>query len=229
MNHRLRQLLLDSRFRLYTAPFRLNILGIRAKGTAAGRFDDEIHVFWRDDAGRWQHRGYGATTDPGTFWLRHPAMPQGTAILKAGQYVDAYRIGRHRDRYRALVQTGGPVTVVRDHDRDAILDWANGRQETGYFGINIHRAERVGTTYHVDRHSAGCQVFQNAEEFAEFMRLCEIHRQRHGNRFTYTLLDFRQARNVLLRNIATGGSALAAGTLAAMELFPLIRKKYLTL
>ncbi len=228
MIQRLRQILLSNRFDLSLAPFRLNIVGIRAKGTVAGSFDDEIHVFWRDDAGKWQHRNYPATTDPGTYWLQKPMMPQGTAILKAGQYVGAYQIGKHQGRYKALVQRGGPVTVVRDYNRDSVLDFVNGQEESGFLGINIHRAERVGTTYEIDRHSAGCQVFQDAGHFAEFMQLCEIHRERHGNSFTYTLVDFREARNALIRNVAAGGSAVTLGALAAIELFPFLRKKYLT-
>jgi len=228
MVHRLRQIFIGNGFDFSVAPFKLNILGIRAKTSIADAFDDEIHVFWRDDGGRWQHRNYPATTDPGTFWLKNPIMPRGTAILKSGQYVGAYRMGKHRGRYNALVQQGGPVTVIRDYNRDSVLDWHNGSEETGFFGINIHRAERVGTTYGIDRHSAGCQVFQDAVHFDEFMKLCGIHSQRYGNSFTYTLVDFREARKALIRNIATGGSLLAVGSLAAMELFPLFRQKYLT-
>jgi hypothetical protein len=32
-----------------------------------------------------------------------------------------------------------PITVLRDYDRNAILDFWNGKPETGMFGINIHR------------------------------------------------------------------------------------------
>ena len=98
-------------------------------------------------------------------------MPQGTAILKAGQYIDSHKIRLHDGRYEALGQNG-PVTVIRDYDRDAVLDFNNGREETGSkFGINIHRAKSKGTTRTIDKYSAGCQVFSNADDFDDFMKL----------------------------------------------------------
>ena len=94
----------------------------------------------------------------------------GAAILKNGQYIDAYKIGLHRGEYKALIEQK-PVTVIRDYDRNAVLDFNNGKQETGNFGINIHRAGSKGTTINVDKWSAGCQVFENAEDFAKFLVL----------------------------------------------------------
>ena len=67
----------------------------------------------------------------------------------------------------------------------------NGKEETGLFGINIHRASQTGTTTYVDKYSAGCQVFSNADDFNVFMQLCDRHRQYYGNDFTYTLIDER--------------------------------------
>ena len=97
---------------------------------------------------------YKATTDPGTFLLRNPMQEQGTAILAQGQYVNAYELGLHRGQYEALVQQK-PLTIIRDYDRDAKLDFSNGTKTTGYYGINIHRANRTGTTKTVDKNSAG--------------------------------------------------------------------------
>jgi hypothetical protein len=45
-----------------------------------------------------------ATTDPGTFWLRNLMNPQGTAIVKQGQYIGSHGIGMHRGKYLALTQ-----------------------------------------------------------------------------------------------------------------------------
>ena len=58
--------------------------------------------------------------------------------------------------------------------------------DTGYFGINIHKAGRASTQ--VDKWSAGCQVISRSEDFATFMDLTEEAAERHGNSFTYTLL-----------------------------------------
>ena len=124
--------------------------------------------------------------------------PQGTAILAEGQYVNSHVLGLHKGQYLALVQRK-PLTIMRDYDRKAVLDFYNGKKFLGIFGIDIHRANRVGTTLSVDRNSAGCQVFANAEDFAKFLTLCERHKNLYGNQFTYSLIDFRTVKRRRLR------------------------------
>jgi hypothetical protein len=200
MLSRIKQMFKDKGYVLYTKPYQLNIVGLRSVDTNANRFDDEIHVFYKLPDGKWGYHIYQATTDPGTYWLNNPSYPEGTAILTQGQNVNAYAIGKHKGLYTALVQVK-PVTVIRDYDRNAILDFNNGIKENGLFGINIHRAESVGTTQYINKYSAGCQVFQNANHFDEFMKLCEIHKSLYGNAFTYTLIDFRATNRIILKRI----------------------------
>lgn len=216
MLQRIKSILRRKGYALYTRPYELNIVGLRSRYTKAGRFDDEMHVFYRTDKGKWNYHVYRVTTDPGTYWLENPAMPQGTAILAQGQYVGAYEIGLHRGQYKALVQRG-PVTVLRDYDRNAYLDFFNGTKQAGMFGINIHRALAQGKTQQVDKYSAGCQVFENAAAYIEFMALCERHRQLYGNRFTYTLIDFRALRRESLRRIFIGLFTFGIGAWAYHE------------
>ena len=199
-------------FRVYERPFELNIVGIRNANISSNRFDDVFFVFWKDDAGTLQQRSYPCTTDPGTFWLNNPKQPQGTAFLKGGQYPNAYCIGLHQGKYKALVEKA-PVTIVRGLSRGAGIDWNGGQSVSGNFGINIHRANRSGTTLTVDRNSAGCQVLAKAEDFAELMTLCEVHQNRYGNSFTYTLIDFRAIADN--RAIKYGLAALLLGSLWA--------------
>ena len=177
-------------FKIFSRPFELNITGIRSNSTTPNSFDDSIYVFYKNDEGNWVYHQFKATTDPGTFWLKNPLNPSGTAILKHGQYTGSHAIGLHRGKYLALVQRR-PLTVLRDYDRNATLDFMNGKEDTGMFGINIHRASINGTTKVVDKYSAGCQVFASANDFALFMQLCERHKQFYGNQFTYTLIDER--------------------------------------
>ena len=173
-------------------------MGIRNTSTKPNSFDDKIVILYKDDSEKWNLNEYDATTDTGTYWLLNPMASKGSALLKEGQYKDSHKIGVHRGKYTALVQQN-PVTVVRDYNRDAILDFNNGREETGIFGINIHRANSVGTTKEVDQYSAGCQVFSNAEDFSEFLTLAQRHKDRYGNNFTYTLIDQRAIRRTILR------------------------------
>ena len=195
---------------LFTRPFELNIIGIRSKSTKSNRFDDEIHVFYKVHSLKWNYHIYKATTDPGTFWLKNPLQFEGTAILAQGQYVNAYEIGMHRGQYKALVQKK-PVSILRDYDRNAYLDFLNGKPQSGLFGINIHRALIQGQTKQVDKFSAGCQVFENASDFYEFMAMCEKHRSLYGNQFTYTLVDYRAAKRAGIRLAVFGTLTLGLG------------------
>ena len=197
-------------FRLYTRPYEVNIVGIRSKNTRSNRFDDEIHVFYKTSPVKWIYHVYKATTDPGTFWLENPMEPRGTAILAEGQYVDAYEIGLHRGLYPALVEKR-PVTILRDYNRNSTLDFFNGRKDTGVFGINIHRALANGKTKYVDKFSAGCQVFEDADDFEQFMRITGRHQKLYGNSFTYTLIDFRSMRREGLRRALIGAITLGIG------------------
>jgi len=210
---RIKAVLRERGYILYTKPYQLNIVGLRSKSTTPNQFDDEIHAFYKTDKGDWNYHVFNATTDPGTFWLNNPSYEQGTAILATGQYVNAYSLGLHRGLYEALVQVK-PVAVIRDYNRDAVLDFYNGTQQTGLFGINIHRAESSGTTQVINRYSAGCQVFQNVGDFASFIALCRRHNQLYGNVFTYTLIDLRAISRLTLSRIvqaATLSTVLALG------------------
>lgn len=206
---------------VYDVPYKLNIVGIRSPYTKPNSFDDVIVVFYKDNKDNWQVHTFPATTDPGTYWLNQPMQPQGTAIMAEGQYIEAYGISLHRGQYYALCQIHKPVTVIRDYDRDAILDFQNGERTSGMYGINIHRANSTGTTYVVNMHSAGCQVFQKIEDFNRFMELCEVHRKLHQNHFTYSLIDFRALlRNSRKRKVKKVG--IAAGITAVLVLLGII-------
>lgn len=176
---------------VYKEPYKLNIVGVRANSTVPNKFDDLIFVFYKDDNNKWIGKAYPATTDTGTYWLKNPMHKEGSALLKEGQYVDTYSRGLHRGQYMALTQSLKAVTVFRDYNRDALLDFDNGKEMTGFFGINIHRASSQGTTKFVDKYSAGCQVFANADDFAEFMQMTKKHETLYGNKFTYSLIDER--------------------------------------
>lgn len=213
-----------NRWTIYQEPYKLNIVGVRADSIEPNRFDDTINVFYRDQNGKWQFHSWPATTDPGTYWLGSPMHPQGTAIMCQQQVVDSYGIAKHRDKYYALCQIHEPVCVIRDYDRDAYLDFQNGTRMDGMFGINIHRASARGTTKEVDRYSAGCQVFANADDFQTFMQLCETHRSLHDNYFTYSLIDRRAMARANRRKWLWRAGALlglaAATTAAFMVLAP---------
>lgn len=188
-------------YKVYNSPNRLNIVGIRTASDVSETFDDFIAYFYYDDNGFLRGKICPATTDPSVEYLQKPMSSNGTAILKSGQYEDAYQIGLHRGKYKALVQRK-PVIVIRDKDRDSLLNFF-AETQTGLFGINIHRASRGKNNVSIiGLDSAGCQVFMNEADFNEMMKLAEISAALYGNSFTYTLLDekdiYKQTRNYLL-------------------------------
>jgi hypothetical protein len=178
-------------YRIYSKPYQLNIVGRRTDNTKANSFDDFIYIFYKNNDDDWEGYKAPSTTDAGTYWLEKPMQSKGTALLKGGQYVDTYKIDLHNGKYYALTQRLNPVVVIRDYDRNDVLDFNNGKEETGMFGINIHRASLVGTTKFIDKYSAGCQVFSNIDDFNKFMEMAYKQKDLYGNKFTYTLIDER--------------------------------------
>ncbi len=75
------------------------------------------------------------------------------------------------------------------HSRNQVLDLDSGTEESGMFGVNIHRASTHHESVQVDKWSAGCQVLADPLDFNLLMALCEKSREQFSNSFTYTLLD----------------------------------------
>ncbi len=173
--------------------YNLNIIGVRNASGDASKFDDFISVLYKI-AGEWTCDTYPVTTEPGTSILKRPLKEvedKGTAILVPDQYRGTYKIGWHGNRDRghmALCQRGGQVKVWRDNNRDAIPDY-HGKEDVGWYGINIHKHRGSSARLNTGGVSAGCQVFQSSVDFSEFMETCSDARDKWGNSFTYTLLD----------------------------------------
>jgi hypothetical protein len=135
------------------------------------------------------------TTLAGLSALEKPINPKGCAILKPGRYSGVYKLDMHRKSYLALCQRNGEVTVFRDDDRDREYDMVEGSEQTGMFGINIHRAHSKKELEKIGPHSAGCQVIQDPVEFDLFVCLCKKAKEIWGNSFTYTLIKESDYRN----------------------------------
>ena len=171
--------------------YNINIIGVRNSSNNSRSFDDCILLIYRNLLLEWQVESYLVTTDPGPAILRKPINPDGTAILVPDQYRGVYKVGLHGGSFRhtALVQRGGKVRVYRDDDKDSNLEMEERSIQEGMFGINIHRHSRPGEREHVNGSSAGCQVFKNSKDFAQFLDICNLSADKFGNSFTYTLLE----------------------------------------
>ena len=174
--------------------YNVNIIGVRSAEHTANSFDDVIHCVFKDDDDKWVHKSWFCTTEPGSYWLENPTNVNGTAILVPGQYRGVWKIDKHQGKYDALCQRNGKVKTYRDSNKDDIVDCDVESITEGFYGINIHKAGAHSTQ--VDRWSAGCQVFANAKDFAEFMDICYKARDKWGNSFSYTLVP-EEAKRVV--------------------------------
>lgn len=124
-----------------------------------GYYRDSLGAVGRNDRGIYDDAlflispkrisAFNANTDPSKVRKgKGTGAGKGMARLKPGLY-RAHQLGQHRagtpGGHQALVQRAGTVTVIRDGvDGDY--------EETGHFGINIHRGGVTTTS------SEGCQT-----------------------------------------------------------------------
>lgn len=165
----------------------VNIVGVRNSATGTkvtNLFDDKLTISYRVD-GKWQYHEWDATTEPGKKGVLQFHNSKGVARLVPGQYRGVYKLSMHQGKYEALCQRLGDVTVWRDGNKDMNFDEV--KQDTGMFGINIHKAGTVSSF--VENWSEGCQVFKRVKDFNQFMDICRKAATIYGNHFTYTLIE----------------------------------------
>jgi hypothetical protein len=111
-------------------------------------FIDSIHVT----------AAYNGNTDPSKY---RPGSGTGTgkgmAVLKPGVWY-SYKFGLHKQQYLALCQRVDKVTVIRDGNPPY--------EDTGMFGINIHKGSKTRTS------SEGCQTIY-PDQWESFITLAE--------------------------------------------------------
>ena len=164
----------------------VNIVGVRNATPGqkvTNLFDDKLTLSYKV-GGEWFFHEWDATTEPGKKGVMQFHNSGGVARLVPDQYRGVYAVSMHQGKYQALCQRLGDVTVWRDKNRD--MDFDEIIQDTGMFGINIHKAGTVSNF--VENWSEGCQVFKRTKDFNDFMLLINRAKEIHGNHFTYTLL-----------------------------------------
>jgi hypothetical protein len=138
-------------------------------------------------------------------------LKNGLPILVPSQYIDVYYISQYRGSKSFSVIPGANQLVWRDNDTTNIStfnpnNWStpelitpNNTQDNG---IKLHLGYPSGKK--VGNWSEGAQVFSNSENLNEFFELCEIHKSKYGNVFSYTLAtkdDFNEASKNIENNI----------------------------
>lgn len=158
----------------------LNIVWIRTKDETINVFNDFCTISWFEK-GQWRMECFKATTDPGLYWLQNPMNVNGTAIVKEGQYIDCWAIGKHNG-HLALIQVR-PITVHRGRLKNGKIDIQ--KDQTGLFGINSHQANAQVESKLVDKWSAGCMVIASPVDQKKYMDICRLSGKKY---FTLTLI-----------------------------------------
>ena len=112
-------------------------------------------------------KAWEATTEPGSHYTYNKMNSKGAARIKFGYY-KAWKVGSHRGQHEALIQTGGPVTVHRDFNKD--FKRTGDKLDSGLFGINQHNGYDMPKN-NIGRASAGCLVGRTKAGHAEFMNI----------------------------------------------------------
>lgn len=143
---------------------------------------------------------FDATTDPGWYYTQKPFTVSGVtgaAHLCLGYHPDIWIIDIHGKgnpaAHRALCQYGNTVKIWRDIDKDGAQD-ASDIIQSGYFGINLHRAGLTHTE-NIGLWSAGCQVIQSVEDFKIFLGVLEAtvkYKENPRCRWSYFLFDKKE-------------------------------------
>jgi len=186
--HQIKAIMDGKGYKWFTKPYDLNLIGIRNPSPRPDKFDDTLVVAYLDSMGNPRTFVCPITTDPGLYYLQNPMNPSGTAILYPGQYLGLWKLGKHQGKYTALVQQK-PAKVIRDANKDSILDFYHQKTETGIQGINLHRAIEDWISTVVGKWSAGCQVIPVAADFNYIISLVKLQiRHIKSDIVSYTLL-----------------------------------------
>jgi hypothetical protein len=171
-----------------------NIFGVRFE-------EDQQKDLFNDWLGVWtQHNVFVAigTTDPGKKTTE--TSLKGAAHLICGYHSRIWQAGIHGQHnplfaHPALCQTGNKISVWRDKNKDFDYDKETDFIDTGYFGINFHRASKIKDVETIGDYSAGCQVMQNEKDFQFFLNLLfntEAFKKDKKYCFSYMLFDKKE-------------------------------------
>jgi hypothetical protein len=219
------QVLKEKNYKLFNKENQMNIVGVRYQyegDSYTNKFVDKLYVFYKDNNNEWQIKSFRISTLPGTevpidrdkyrsfkkdvsesvIGTRIPMKKYaqykgrtGLGILQPSQYINSFKLGSFLS-YPALKSVGQQL-AYRDSNWDSNKITFS-TQEKGYFGMHIHRGAPGGIN--VNNWSEGCQVFSNLKSLKNFEKLMRLHIEKHGNKFTYTLItskDYERAEALI--------------------------------
>jgi hypothetical protein len=201
------QALKKKNYVVFDKPYEMNIVGIRYNKPGqpyTNKFNDRLYVVYKNDEGALKSIWWPISTVPGQYGSKqdskvngeykilHKDVPKirergGLGILKPAQYLNSWTIGEYKGE-----------KALRPSQQKFYRDVNNGnpnitysKEGSGYAGMLIHKAfnrDQGANTYGVYNWSEGCQVIPNPSHLDQFFNLLEKHKNKYGNKFTYTLI-----------------------------------------
>lgn len=200
---------------IYDRPYEVNTIGVRYQYPGqeySNLFKDRMYVLYKDDKGNWKIKYWMISTIPGKLAGDKKTLLKdsvgksrgGVGILKPAQYINVYNMGYHKKQVREqramrMDNPGVKQLAYRDQNYGSPkISYTNEDPKNASGGANfrmyIHRAYPGG--YNVNNWSEGCQVFGDANSLNEYFDICEIHRKKYGNQFTYTLVTSKDVEDI---------------------------------
>ena len=180
----------------------INFCGVRNNATNDS-FNDVLYIYWKEGDSFKCVKTSGFTTKPGESSVHNSkgkGNVNGVAIVKEGWHPNIWHRGVHGASssypHDALRQTEGvtrPITITRDKTqygnkgKNYELRIFSNNTETGYPFTNMHRTK--GNTKSVNGWSAGCQVFRDASEFNEMLKMADLAASKGQKLFSYFLTN----------------------------------------
>ena len=183
-------------YEIFTKKFELNIVALRNKdnGVVTNKFDEKMYVFFRNEKDNVILIEYDMTTVPG-FKPQTTTLPDRVAVMKLGQYVNAYKIGNHQNKSNHPCLKFAKTKHHRNSNPSKYI--FTSPVEEGAVGLNIHRSGNPQGNS-VFNWSEGCQVFKSYSGWEQFMSLCRKQVSAAGKDvFTYTLCSKTEFDNFI--------------------------------
>ena len=187
------RVLTDSKFKVFTNPYDVNLGAIRTKDNAANTFNDWLFCFCFDEDEGIIFEVVPGTTDAGLYYRLNPMQIDGTAIIQHGvQHRGAYQLQdpkkdptKRGHRGQKAFKQIGSMKYWRDADRDKYLDF-DGAETTANYATNGHFMGTLGRE--VNNWSAGCWG-ATVENLNKIFKVAELQiKHGYGDKFTFTLL-----------------------------------------
>ena len=207
-------------YKIVETPYYINLVGIRNQYEGekySNKFKDRMWAIWKDKAGKWQSQNWAISTIPGLYhgfkpkqtmkeWCisikpktGKPQRAEGLGILVPAQYLDLYSLVESSTPGYSMTSSPYFVTppssqyTYRDQNWGSdIITFSNKSTATKRLvtaAMYIHRGFPGGIN--VDTWSEGCQVFSKDSDYKQLLDLARYHKEKHGNKFNYTLLEGR--------------------------------------